>query len=71
MAVATTKGFKIYSLMDENELKLLFSTQELGCISLIEMQFSSNIVAMVLKYPSEGRESAERRDGYRNSVVSV
>ena len=53
IAVSTNYGFKIFSLTDPEKLVKLYETTDIGIVSLIEMQFKSNIIALVLMNAAE------------------
>ena len=53
LAAATNFGFKIFSLSHPEKVVKLYETTDIGIVSLIEMQFRSNIIAVVLKSPGE------------------
>ena len=49
MAISTNVGFKIYSLLHPNKVVSLYEKTDLGIISLIEMQYRTNILAYVTR----------------------
>ena len=49
MAVSTNLGFKIYSLLHPSKILKLYEKADLGIISLVEMQFRTNILAYVTR----------------------
>ena len=50
LAVSTNRGFKIYQISHPSQdLLLVYESQDIGVVSLIEMQFRSNIVALVTR----------------------
>lgn len=58
LAVSTNLGFKIFSLSHPENIVKLYETTEIGIVSLIEMQFRSNIIALVL---SKGKKVETRQ----------
>jgi hypothetical protein len=49
LAISTNLGFKIYSLLNPNCITKLYEKSDLGIISLVEMQFRTNILAFVTR----------------------
>lgn len=49
LAVATTRGFKVYSLAQQNNLIKLFENKNIGVVSLISMMFRANVLAIVTR----------------------
>ena len=49
LAVSTNQGFKVYSLAHPTKVIKLYHNRNLGEVSLISMQFRTNIVAVVTR----------------------
>lgn len=60
LAISTSHGFRIYSVTStEGTPVLLFKCDSLGVVTLVEMQFRSNICALITReiFDSEVNES--------------
>ena len=49
LAISTNLGFKVFSLLNLNKIVKLYENKDLGVVSLIAMQFRSNIIAVVTR----------------------
>lgn len=49
LAISTSLGFKVYSLAQQNSLIKLYENKSFGIVSLISMQFRTNILALITR----------------------
>ena len=68
LAVSTNLGFKIYSVAHPNKLIKLYENKEIGVVSLICMQFRTNILALVTRCERESpKTNLASRNTFRGS----
>ena len=68
LAVSTTLGFKVYSLIHPTKLVKLYENRHLGVVSLICMQFRTNILALVTRTE---RETTDLKSRFASNAISL
>lgn len=74
LAISTNFGFKVFSLLHPQKVVKLYENKDLGVVSLIAMQFRSNIIAVVTRsqnlenlYTEVDRKSNYNTQGYNST----